>query len=154
VVEVPREDDNCAVELYIPSSSILSVERRTITPFTITPRDSRGQFVSALLQNIDYKGPTSGLRIFTPWFKNVAQRLGKSMTLDTAMSALVLQLLGKAKEENTMVQHSRSIYGQCLGLLQNSLNHPVAWRSPETLCTTMLLCFFEVGSTFAFPFQQ
>lgn len=144
VVETPSSDDPSLV-LSSRSSSAPIAERGTTTALTISPRESRGQFVCALLQNDEITGPANGLAIFVPWFTRASERLGSNVALDTAMSAFVLHLLGKAKEEDNMVHMSRSIYGQSLGLLQRALNHPVQWNSSETLCATMMLCFFEVG---------
>lgn len=131
-----------------PNSAVVIVKEQASPSLTMTPSQNRSEFVSALLDKIEATGPTSGLRMFTPWFNHVTQNLGKSVTLDCAMSAMGLQLLGKAWQQDEMVYQSRCIYGHSLGFLQKALNHSAHWKSSETLCATMLLCFFEVGPYF------
>lgn len=72
--------------------------------------------------------------------------LGRVPVLDTAMSAYVLQLVGRAKKNPADISRSRDIYGLSLGALQRALNHPVAWKTTETLAATIICCNFEVGS--------
>jgi hypothetical protein len=60
------------------------------------------------------------------------------------MCAYLLQLVGKAKGDAVQVSMSRHLYGRSLAGLQRALNHPVAWRSAETLVATMLCCLFEL----------
>ncbi|KAI3400951.1 hypothetical protein diail_1159 [Diaporthe ilicicola] len=79
-----------------------------------------------------------------PWFSSLNNYLGKSQALDAAMSAYLLQMLGKAKGDQAQVSRSRDLYGRSLGGLQKALNHPVAWKSAETLAATMLCCLFEL----------
>lgn len=84
--------------------------------------------------------------VFTaPWFSSILNYLGKTPVLDSAMCAFMLQLVGKAKQDAVDVHRSRDIYGQALGALQKALNHPVAWKSTETLAATMLCSIFEVS---------
>lgn len=61
-----------------------------------------------------------------------------------AISAYLLQLVGKAKGDRAQVSRSRDVYGRSLVGLQHALNHPVAWKSAETLAATMLCCLFEL----------
>lgn len=83
-----------------------------------------------------------------PWFSSLLNHLGTSPVLDSAMCAFMLQLLGKAKRDPADVTRSRDIYGQSLGALQRALNHPVAWRSTETLAATILCSIYEVREGF------
>lgn len=83
--------------------------------------------------------------IFTPWFARVPPYLGNQATLDIAMAAFTVHLLGKARRDGALVARSRALYGQALGALQRSLNHPVEWRTSEVLCATMVLGIFEVS---------
>lgn len=84
--------------------------------------------------------------VFTaPWFNSILNYLGKTPVLDSAMCAFMLQLVGKAKQDAVDVHRSRDIYGQALGALQKALNHPVAWKSTETLAATILCSIFEVS---------
>lgn len=79
-----------------------------------------------------------------PWFSSLIDYLGRSQPLDMAMSAYLLQLVGKAKGDQVQVSRSRDVYGRSLVGLQHALNHPVAWKSAETLAATMLCCLFEL----------
>lgn len=79
-----------------------------------------------------------------PWFSSLINYLGRSQPLDMAMSAYLLQLVGKAKGDRAQVSRSRDVYGRSLVGLQHALNHPVAWKSAETLAATMLCCLFEL----------
>lgn len=79
-----------------------------------------------------------------PWFSSLTNYLGNSQALDGAMSAYLLQLVGKAKGDQALVSRSRDLYGRSLAGLQRALNHPVAWKSAETLAATMLCCLFEL----------
>lgn len=84
--------------------------------------------------------------VFTaPWFGSMLNYLGTTPVLDAAMCAFMLQLVGKAKRDEADVNRSRDIYGQSLGALQRALNHPVAWKSTETLAATMLCSIYEVS---------
>lgn len=79
-----------------------------------------------------------------PWFSSLISYLGRSQPLDMAMSAYLLQLVGKAKGDRAQVSRSRDVYGRSLVGLQHALNHPTAWKSAETLAATMLCCLFEL----------
>lgn len=79
-----------------------------------------------------------------PWFSSLINYLGRSQSLDMAMSAYLLQMAGKAKGDRAQVSRSRDVYGRSLAGLQRALNHPVAWKSAETLAATMLCCLFEL----------
>lgn len=87
-----------------------------------------------------------------PWFSSILNHLGKTPVLDSAMCAFMLQLVGKAKRDTAEVNRSRDIYGQSLGALQRALNHPVAWKSTETLAATMLCSIYEVSQGFTYLF--
>lgn len=79
-----------------------------------------------------------------PWFSSLTDHLGTSQALDGAMAAYLLQLVGKAKGDRSQVSMSRYLYGRSLAGLQRALNHPVAWKTAETLAATMLCCLFEL----------
>lgn len=85
-----------------------------------------------------------------PWFNSILNYLGMTPVLDSAMCAFMLQLVGKAKQDAADVDRSRDIYGQALGALQKALNHPVAWKSTETLAATILCSIFEVSQGFTY----
>lgn len=79
-----------------------------------------------------------------PWFSSLLNHIGRSPVLDTAMCAFMLQLVGTSKSDQGEISRSRDLYGRSLRGLQMALNHPVAWRSTETLAATMFCCQFEV----------
>jgi hypothetical protein len=109
------------------------------------PSDDRGQTINAIIHNLHDSQEAGEVRVFAPWFKDVPEHLGQKVTLDGAMAAFALHLLGKAKGDTSLVRESRSIYGQSLGALQKALDHPREWKSSETLCATMILSLYEVG---------
>lgn len=130
------------------------LERRARLPLNIAPSDDRGQTICAVIRSINQTRAADELRAFAPWFEEVPQHLGTNLALDSAMAAFTLHLLGKAKEDAYLVRESRTIYGQSLGALQTALNHPVEWKSSETLCATMTLSLFEVGTPMICPISD
>ncbi|KAB5570190.1 hypothetical protein GE09DRAFT_698513 [Coniochaeta sp. 2T2.1] len=110
----------------------------------LNPSDDRGQTINGIIQNLNDSQASNEARIFAPWFKDVPERLGHKVTLDSAMAAFTLHLLGKAKQDDVLIGESRAIYGQALVTLQRTLNHPAEWKSSETLCATMILSLFEL----------
>jgi hypothetical protein len=122
------------------------LQRREDLPVLyLCPSDDRGQTINVIIHNLHESQAAADVRLFAPWFKDVPEHLGHKVTLDSAMAAFSLHLLGKAREDDALVRESRSIYGQSLGALQKALNHPEEWKSSETLCATMILSLFEVG---------
>ncbi|KAB5558541.1 C6 zinc finger domain protein [Coniochaeta sp. 2T2.1] len=110
----------------------------------LSPSDDRGHTINGIIQSLNATQASAEVRIFAPWFKDVPERLGHKVTLDSAMAAFTLHLLGKAKQDDVLIGESRTIYGQALVALQRALNHPAEWKSSETLCATMILSFFEL----------
>lgn len=130
------------------------LERRAeLVLLYLSPSEDRGQTINAIIQNLHESPAAAEVRVFAPWFKDVPEHLGQKVTLDSAMAAFTLHLLGKAKQDDVLVRESLSIYGQSLGALQKALNHPKEWKSSETLCATMILSLFEVG-LFAVPLDD
>ncbi|CAK7235507.1 hypothetical protein SEUCBS140593_009306 [Sporothrix eucalyptigena] len=121
----------------LPSSSAPS----TIPP---SPRDCRAAFVNTILEMINMDRPPKETLFYGMWFSQLPGRLGRKVTLDSAVCSFAMHLLGKSRGDDVMVMQSRQLYGQSLGALQSALNHPVEWRSSETLCTTMVMCLFEL----------
>jgi len=119
--------------------------RDELTLLYLCPSDDRGQTINAIIHNLHDSQGAAEVRVFAPWFKDVPEHLGQKVTLDSAMAAFALHLLGKAKEDDALVRESRSIYGQSLGALQQALNHAKEWKSSETLCASMILSLYEVG---------
>jgi len=116
-------------------------------PFAVPAQlpDNRAAFVSTMIENIWTNETKVEFMWWGPWFTHVPAQLGRKVTLDSAMCAMTLHMLGKARADQALVAQSRQLYGQSLTALQVALNHPDEWRSSETLCATMLLCYFEVG---------
>ncbi|KAL8370320.1 hypothetical protein RB595_000619 [Gaeumannomyces hyphopodioides] len=104
----------------------------------------RAQFVSTLIDSISRDQSAAEVSFFRPWFRTVPERLGTRVTLDSAMCALTLHLLGKSRADGGLVSQSRVLYGQSIRALQHALNHPSEWRTAETLCAATLLCFYEL----------
>ncbi|KAL8303697.1 hypothetical protein RB600_007249 [Gaeumannomyces tritici] len=104
----------------------------------------RAQFVSTLMDSISRDQPDAELSFFRPWFRAVPERLGAKVTLDSAMCALALHLLGKSRADAGLVSRSRVLYGRSIRALQHALNHPSEWRTADTLCAATLLCFYEL----------
>lgn len=90
--------------------------------------------------------PHNELIYTAPWFSGMLPFLGQAPVLDTAMSALVLQLVGRSNTSDAAEQlrRSRDLYGLSLHALQRALNHPVAWRATETLAATIICTLFEM----------
>ncbi|PSR90412.1 hypothetical protein BD289DRAFT_217402 [Coniella lustricola] len=79
-----------------------------------------------------------------PWFTSILSHIGRVSLLDGAMTSLLLQLVGKAKGDSMKVYRSRELYSWVLASLQKALNHPVVWKSAETLAATIICCIFEL----------
>ncbi|KAK7908659.1 hypothetical protein PG985_015962 [Apiospora marii] len=120
----------------------------------LTPRDDRAQFIGTLMKSLEESQPESELVVLGTWFQQTAAHLGRKPALDRASCALALQLLGrKHQDDEGLLVRSRALYGQALGMLQRALDHPVEWRTPETLTSAMILCHFEVRAVSCRPNQ-
>lgn len=102
-------------------------------------------FVYNMMGELFVTHPREDVFYSAPWFTSLLDHIGRSPVLDTAMCAFMLQLVGTSKSDEREIIRSRDFYGQALRSLQRALNHPVAWRSTETLAATMLCCHLEVG---------
>lgn len=82
-----------------------------------------------------------------PWFSSMLNYLGQEPVLDYAMSALMLQMVGKAKRDAGAqdISRGRDLYGRALASLQRALNHPTAWKAVETFSATIVCCVYEVS---------
>ncbi|RGP78149.1 hypothetical protein FLONG3_3718 [Fusarium longipes] len=69
---------------------------------------------------------------------------GKRALLDGAVCSFALHLTGKTNSNAALVAQSRTIYGLALKELQAALRHSTEWKTSETLCAAILLCFFEL----------
>lgn len=108
-------------------------------------KDDRASFVGTMIDSLQRTMPAMEIGIFSPLFKGSPAYLGRKVTLDSAMCAFTLHLLAKSKGNLGLVGDSRRLYGQSLAVLQQALLHPTEWKSPETLATVMILCFYEVS---------
>lgn len=70
--------------------------------------------------------------------------LGTTAALDGAVCSLAMHLIGKESSDDSLIAQSRTLYGRSLQSLQTALRHPTKWKSIETLCSSILLCVFEV----------
>lgn len=86
-----------------------------------------------------------------PWFTSMLNYLGQEPVLDTAMSALMLQMVGKAKRDQGTQEISLGcdLYGKALANLQRALNHPTAWKAVETFAATIICCLYEVSKPYS-----
>lgn len=121
-----------------------SSDSRLSSPsLTMSPRLSKSQFVGTMMHNLRDTTPENESLFFQHWLH--AEHLGKKDMLDNAISAFTLHALGKSNGDEQLVVQSRIIYGNTLVQLQRTLNHATEWKAPETLCSTMILCVFEVS---------
>ncbi|CAK7266016.1 hypothetical protein SEPCBS119000_001806 [Sporothrix epigloea] len=147
----PKEavDDTDPRQGYGSSNVVVPVfaePLRTWTPpygIPPSPRDGRAAFVNTILEMVNMDQPRETV-FYGSWFNQVPDRLGRKLTLDSAVCSFAMHLLGKSRGDEALVMQSRRLYGQSLAALQAALNHPAEWRSSETLCTTMVMCLFEL----------
>lgn len=139
-------------EPFVFVSSSMSTPVSTSTSIPAHPRACRAAYVSTILDMINMDRPHKEALFYGSWFDQVPARLGRKVTLDSAVCSFAMHLLGKSRGDDNLVVQSRQLYGQSLVALQAALNHPVEWRSSETLCTTMVMCLFEVILRAMHPF--
>ncbi|KAH8880719.1 C6 zinc finger domain protein [Thozetella sp. PMI_491] len=118
----------------------------------LTPADNRGLFLGNILQSLREGAHADEVRIFNTWINTmVPPHLGNKITLDSAMAAFVLQMLGKANDDQRLLAESRHVYGQSLVALQRALDHPTEWSNSETLASAMILAMFEMFAGTSHP---
>jgi len=113
-------------------------------PILTSVKESRSQFICSMIERIKLH-QAAEMVVFDAWFLEIPALLGVKVTLDSAACALLLQLMGKASNDQNMIRNSRELYAKSLDALQVALAHPREWRRSETLGAAMLLCIFEVG---------
>ncbi|KND95271.1 hypothetical protein TOPH_00676 [Tolypocladium ophioglossoides CBS 100239] len=106
------------------------------------PKPNRGEFINTIIAAVRTNISQSDVTGFLSWIE--LGRLGTRAVLDGAMCSVAMHLVGKEMSDQTMIAHSRSVYGKSLSSLQTSLCHATEWKSSETLCAAMLLCVFEL----------
>lgn len=113
------------------------------TLMVTTPSPNRGQYISTILEQLRPSVSQYDVIGLFAWIQ--LERLGQKAVLDGAMCSLTLHLFGKEFSDQNMLAYSRTLYGQSLCALQAALRHPTEWRCSETLCSAILLCFYEVS---------
>lgn len=108
-------------------------------------REPALHFVYNMMGELFVNNPRQDVIYSAPWFSSLLDHLGRSPALDTALCAFMLRLVGTSKNDEGEISRSRALYGQTLRSLQRALDHPVAWKSTETLAATMICCQIEVG---------
>lgn len=85
-----------------------------------------------------------------PWFTSMLNYLGQEPVLDSAMSAFMLQMVGKAKRAEGIreIRLGCDLYGRALANLQRALNHPTAWKAVQTFAATIICCLYEVSKPY------
>ncbi|KAF7556755.1 hypothetical protein G7046_g6216 [Stylonectria norvegica] len=113
-----------------------------VTPLARTLLPLRGQVMYVMMESFrPADSPHDIVGLFS-WID--IDRLGKRAVLDGAICSLALHLTGKEEQNSDLVAYSRTLYGQCLSELQATLQHASEWKSSETLCSAILLCFYEL----------
>ena len=107
-------------------------------------QDSRGPFINTMLDTLNAGLSADELTFAYPWFQDVGGYIGAKVTLDSAITSLILQMLGRRFNNHGMISESHLLYGRSLRALQHALNSKTEWKATETLCTTVMLCHFEV----------
>lgn len=124
---VAREGSSASTPTQLSTPSPTS----TNSPISLirAPSPDRGQFINTILESIqDSVSHTDVLRFFS-WIQ--FERLGSKAVFDGAMCSLAMHLVGKDVSDQTMLAHSRSLYGQSLHALQVSLQHRTEGRVPR-----------------------
>lgn len=108
--------------------------------------EPRGPYINALLDTLRAGLGADELAFVYPWFQSIGQYVGLKVTLDSALTSLIMQMLGRRLKDHRLIGESHQLYGRSLSALQAALNSKSEWKTTETLCTTWLLCHFEVTS--------
>ncbi|KAM0483239.1 hypothetical protein ACHAPX_002689 [Trichoderma viride] len=111
-----------------------------------SPQPNRALFVGTLMEMAQTRLASKDLTTFLGFFCRLRfEELGTVVALDGAICSLALHLMGKELADDNLVARSRTVYGWSLGALQVTLRHPTRWKSSETFCSAVMLCFFEVS---------
>lgn len=132
----PSASDSHSSSDSLPSTTAL-------ISFAISPTPVRGQFVNTMLDTAKSAIQKKDVTGFFSWMQ--LGKVGTTAGLDGALCSLAMQIVGKEMADDNLVIQSRTIYGKSLQDLQRALQHRSRWKSPETLCTAILLCIFEVS---------
>ncbi|KAK8081578.1 hypothetical protein PG996_000359 [Apiospora saccharicola] len=118
-------------------------QKRVLTSYEKL-QSALAHFIGMLMKSLEESQPESEMVVLGTWFQQTASHLGQKSSLDRASCAFALQLLGRNHQDEGLLAQSRTLYGQSLWMLQQALNHPTEWKTPETLTSAMILCHFEV----------
>ncbi|RFU81340.1 zn2-c6 fungal-type dna-binding domain-containing [Trichoderma arundinaceum] len=116
-----------------------------VASLAVSPQPNRALFVGTLMDMAQTSLASKDVTTFLGFFCRLRfAELGTVAALDGAVCSLALHLMGKELADDSLVARSRTVYGWSLGALQAALRHPTKWRSSETFCSAVLLCFFEL----------
>ncbi|KAL7950424.1 hypothetical protein V8C42DRAFT_306463 [Trichoderma barbatum] len=110
-----------------------------------SPQPNRALLVGTLMDMAQTRLGSKDVTTFLSFFSRLHfEELGTAAALDGAICSLSLHLMGKELADDSLVARSRTVYGWSLGALQATLRHPTKWKTSETFCSAVLLCFFEL----------
>ncbi|UKZ77812.1 hypothetical protein TrVFT333_005538 [Trichoderma virens FT-333] len=134
------------------SSSSTSGTAAMSMSLVASPQPNRALFVGTLMDMTQTKLASKDVSTFLGFFGRLKfEELGTAAALDGAICCLSLHLMGKELADESLIARSRTVYGWSLGALQGTLRHPTKWKTSETYCSAVLLCFFEIMSSLFFP---
>ena len=111
-------------------------------PQWVSPSPDRAQYICTMVEQLQSSvAQYDSIGVFQ-WIR--LDKLGRRALLDSAMCSLTMQLLGKETGRDEFLAYGMDLYIQSLHALQVALRHPNEWKTSETLCSTILLCVYEV----------
>jgi len=117
----------------------ISMQRVPLSAVEILRYQFSGTFKSSLPRGKSLAG-------FGAFITDVPRRAGLHKACDSAMRAISLAHTALLKADRESLLQSRAIYGKALGELQQSFEWIDGCSSTETLCASVLLGIYEVGS--------
>lgn len=115
------------------------------TSLVASLQPNRALFIGTLMDMAQTRLASKDVSTFLGFFGRLRfEEFGTAAALDGAICSLSLHLMGKELADDSLVARSRTVYGWSLGALQATLRHPTKWKTSETFCSAVLLCFFEV----------
>jgi hypothetical protein len=140
-------DDQFSTSSSLSSASPPSVSTNEITAFD-SYHFAAAYEAQALSEVADYLKPSkchSRYMVIPRWLDQISSRTNPSGVLKWSVRSLVSHHIGRKRNDVQMLRYSETAYGRALVGLQGSLNHPVVCKSSDTLCSAMILGFYEVG---------
>ncbi|KAL3589129.1 hypothetical protein FPOAC2_11290 [Fusarium poae] len=125
---------------YAANSSTWSLVKTS--PTLLKPGLPRGPLLINMVEVSSSYSQSTDVFTLLSWLN--LDRLGKRAVLDGAVCSFALHLAGKASSNTALVAQSRTMYGLALSELQAALRHSTEWKTSETLCAAILLCYFEL----------